>query len=263
MYKMGKNAIEAGSRDTWTIYPKRIEAVRSRGRCGSAAQGDAAVRPWRCTPACCRIRRCAIRAGSCFRRISRISSPRRSSSTPSSRPASSCIARRRRSRLAGKAYPAGSYVVKTAQAFRAHVHGHVRAAGSSERLPVSGRASEGAVRRDRLQPVVLDGCELRPDPRGLRWPVRDAARHRLAAAGTGRVGAGGRRLPDWRRDQRRVRRRQSAAEGERRSLPAHGTARSSCPPSPSVAANPAAPGHRERLERRAAPPRLRPATPPG
>ena len=31
----------------------------------------------------------------------------------------------------GKSYPANSYVVKTAQAFRPHVHGHVRAAGSS------------------------------------------------------------------------------------------------------------------------------------
>ena len=33
--------------------------------------------------------------------------------------------------VAGKKYPAGSYVVMTAQAFRPHVHGHVRAAGSS------------------------------------------------------------------------------------------------------------------------------------
>src|SRR5204863_6946411 len=28
MYKMGKNAIEKGSRDSWTIHPKRMEAVR-------------------------------------------------------------------------------------------------------------------------------------------------------------------------------------------------------------------------------------------
>ena len=37
----------------------------------------------------------------------------------------------------GKQYPAGSYVVKTAQPFRAARDGHVRAAGSSERHPVS------------------------------------------------------------------------------------------------------------------------------
>ena len=28
MYKMGKNAIEKGSRDNWTIHPKRIEAAK-------------------------------------------------------------------------------------------------------------------------------------------------------------------------------------------------------------------------------------------
>src|SRR5205807_2023637 len=28
MYKMGKNAIDKGNRDTWTIHPKRIEAAR-------------------------------------------------------------------------------------------------------------------------------------------------------------------------------------------------------------------------------------------
>src|SRR2546430_12286270 len=29
MYKMGKNAIENGTRDHWTIHPKRIEAARA------------------------------------------------------------------------------------------------------------------------------------------------------------------------------------------------------------------------------------------
>src|SRR5262249_38722591 len=29
MYKMGKNAIQKGSRDNWTIHPKRIEAVKA------------------------------------------------------------------------------------------------------------------------------------------------------------------------------------------------------------------------------------------
>ena len=52
--------------------------------------------------------------------------------------------------VAGKQYPAGSYVVKTAQAFRAARDGHVRAAGSPERLPVSGRPAAPAVRQRRL-----------------------------------------------------------------------------------------------------------------
>ena len=52
-------------------------------------------------------------------------------------------ARRRRSRVGGKQYPAGSYVVKAAQAFRAARDGHVRAAGSSRRHSVSGRRRRG------------------------------------------------------------------------------------------------------------------------
>ena len=46
MYKMGKNAIEAGSRDTWTMYPKRIDAVRAevdRQRAGRGGRGGAPV----------------------------------------------------------------------------------------------------------------------------------------------------------------------------------------------------------------------------
>src|SRR4029077_6062355 len=41
MYKMGKNAIEKGSRDNWTIHPKRIEAARAAIK---AAQPAAAER---------------------------------------------------------------------------------------------------------------------------------------------------------------------------------------------------------------------------
>ena len=69
MYKMGKNAIERGSRDNWTIHPKRIEAVRAEvDRSGSRA--GAARRRSRCTTTCCATRRCAIRAASSCRRIS-------------------------------------------------------------------------------------------------------------------------------------------------------------------------------------------------
>ena len=47
MYRMGKNAIERGSRDNWTMHPKRIEAVRAaidagRRRAGGGGRGGAA-----------------------------------------------------------------------------------------------------------------------------------------------------------------------------------------------------------------------------
>src|SRR5215471_7863027 len=43
MYKMGKNAIEKGSRDNWTIHPKRIEAAREaiEARAAGSSRGDA------------------------------------------------------------------------------------------------------------------------------------------------------------------------------------------------------------------------------
>ena len=72
--------------------------------------------------------------------------------------------------VAGKTYPANSYVVKTAQAFRPHVHGHVRAAGSSRRHPVPGRAADAAVRHHRLHARVPDGRAVRSHSRRVRRP---------------------------------------------------------------------------------------------
>src|SRR5437763_14509097 len=43
MYKMAKNAIEKGSRDNWTIHPKRIEAVREAIAGEQAPAADAAA----------------------------------------------------------------------------------------------------------------------------------------------------------------------------------------------------------------------------
>ena len=54
MYKMGKNAIEKGNRDNWTIHPKRIEAAREAIE---AAQAGAARRRERRTAAAARRRR--------------------------------------------------------------------------------------------------------------------------------------------------------------------------------------------------------------
>src|SRR5258708_2115597 len=40
MYRMAKNAIDKGSRDTWTIHPKRIEAVREAVAAAQPARGE-------------------------------------------------------------------------------------------------------------------------------------------------------------------------------------------------------------------------------
>src|SRR5205085_5661900 len=41
MYRMAKNAIDKGSRDNWTIHPKRIEAVREAVAAAQPARGEA------------------------------------------------------------------------------------------------------------------------------------------------------------------------------------------------------------------------------
>ncbi len=121
MYKMGKNAIEAGSRDTWTMYPKRIENVRAeidRQRAGRGGRGGAPVAMFTDV-----LRNPVLRDPRGF-------------VLPSDQPdfltatkfvnalIKAGVAVHRATApfaAAGKTYPAGSYVVKTAQAFRAHV----------------------------------------------------------------------------------------------------------------------------------------------
>jgi hypothetical protein len=136
MYKMAKNAIDKGSRDNWTIHPKRIEAARVAieaaqgsargpenigprgGRGGGFGRGGAPVAIYNDVlhdpkmrdprgfilpsdqpdfPTATKFVNTLIKAG-VF--VDRATAP---------------------FTVAGKQYPAGSYVVKAAQPFRAHL----------------------------------------------------------------------------------------------------------------------------------------------
>ena len=111
---MGQNAIERGSRDTWTFSPRRVAALRAatdaRGTAPTRAyeqlRDAAAARPARLHPA-------GGPAGLPDR-----DQVRRRAAQDRRRP---CTARPPRSRSTASTYPAGSFVVKTAQAFRPHV----------------------------------------------------------------------------------------------------------------------------------------------
>jgi hypothetical protein len=138
MYRMGKNAIEKGSRDNWTIHPKRIEAARQaiEAAQAGASRGGENIGPR------------GGRGGGGGRggvvpvaiytdvlHDPKMRDPR-GFVVPSDQPdfltatkfvntlikAGVVVQRATASFTAGgKSYPAGSYVVKTAQAFRAHV----------------------------------------------------------------------------------------------------------------------------------------------
>ncbi len=118
MYRMAKNAIEAGSRDHWTIYPKRIDSVRTAmAKQTGGGRGapvtlyhevlhDPAARDPRgfILPAdqpdfltATKFVNILIKGGVV---VHRATSP---------------------FTVGGKNYPAGSFVIRTAQPFRAHV----------------------------------------------------------------------------------------------------------------------------------------------
>ena len=120
MYRMAKNAIDAGNRDHWTIYPKRLDQLRTAvarqdggGRAGSAPQAlyndvlhASAARDPRGFiipsdqpdfPTATKFVNILIKAGVVIHRAT----------APFT--------------IGGKSYPSGSYVVKAAQPFRAHV----------------------------------------------------------------------------------------------------------------------------------------------
>jgi len=144
MWRMGMNSIEKGSKDYWTVTPKRIEALeaaaaqsaggRGRGAEAVAAGGDTAP---------------AAAGGGGGRGNAQVSielynsvlhDPKtrdaRGYILPSDQPdfanateflnaliknGIDCLRATAPFTVAGKSYPAGSYVVKTAQAFRPHI----------------------------------------------------------------------------------------------------------------------------------------------
>ena len=135
----------------------------SRGGGGGGRRARRRFRPSFTTPFCT-IPSCAIRAATFFPPIRPISPPPPNSSTHCSRTASRSAGHRGISRSNGKSYPSGSYVVKTAQAFRPARDGHVRAAGPPQRFRLSRRPSQSALRHHRLDAGHADGREVRPHP---------------------------------------------------------------------------------------------------
>ena len=128
IYRMGKNSIERGSRDHWTIYPKRIDALNAaiaQTREEEEMGSESLARRRRGTPLK-------------FFDLLRDPDQRdpRGYILPSDQPdfltatkfvnalIKTGVTVQRATRdfeVAGKSYPAGSYVVKAAQAFRPHV----------------------------------------------------------------------------------------------------------------------------------------------
>lgn len=131
IYRMGKNSIERGSRDSWTTTPKRIEMLRAAAaKQGGASTGDAGPSD--------NIAGESGMSAELYNTVlhkPELRDPRGyilSAAQPDFPTATKFInvliqngvtVHRAKAAftVAGKSYPAGSYVVKSAQAFRPHV----------------------------------------------------------------------------------------------------------------------------------------------
>jgi hypothetical protein len=141
-YVMGRNSIERGSNDTWTITPKRIAAVQAAIAKEGGVSGRAAAAP---APGGSDMPQGARGGGgrgggAAMKYYATLHDPAlrdpRGYIIPSDQPdfatatrfansliASGIVFHRATAafQVAGRTYPAGSYVVKTAQAFRPHI----------------------------------------------------------------------------------------------------------------------------------------------
>ena len=138
IYRMGRNSIERGSRDHWTVYPRRLEAVQAaiaaeRGRQREGAAGGSETQSDAPSPG-------GLARGVPLKFYDMLRAPEdrdpRGYVIPSDQPdlltatkfvntliKSGVVVHRATAgfQAGGKSHPAGSYVVKTAQAFRPHV----------------------------------------------------------------------------------------------------------------------------------------------
>src|SRR5580704_7894055 len=111
IYRMGKNSIEKGSQDSWTVTPKRIEALRSAVAAKSTSPYETVLRATQYRDP----RGYIIPANQddFSTAVEFVNSLLKTGIT--------VLRAREQFQVAGKTYPAGSFVVKTAQAFRPHI----------------------------------------------------------------------------------------------------------------------------------------------
>ena len=111
VYRMGKNGIERGSHDSWTITPRRLAAIKAAGRGGPSPSAEQQLR----APQLRDPRGYILPADQPdFLTATKFVDALLKAGVAVHRATAAFI-------VGTKSYPAGSFVVKTAQAFRAHV----------------------------------------------------------------------------------------------------------------------------------------------
>jgi hypothetical protein len=184
-WRMGMNSIQRGSRDSWTPYPRRIDAardsIRAAGRRRTDADGVMTRAGWwrrartrrsrSATWRCCAAPSGATRAATCCRRPAGLRH-RHQVRQRAAGDGRGGAPRHRAVRRGGQAVPGGLVRGDGGAALPPARAGHVRAAGPPQRLPLRGRPADPAVRQRRVDAGVPDGREVRPHPGGFTGPFQ-------------------------------------------------------------------------------------------
>ena len=230
IYQMGKNAIEKGSRDNWTITPKVIAAAQAAAEKMPRQQGAASGEGGRGA---------VVVSPEIYKTV--LHDPQRRDARGYVIPANQAdfttatkfvnvllkngitvLKATSNFQVGTKRYPANSYVVKTAQAPRAFVLDMFEPQDHPNDFKYPGGPPESAVRHDRMDAGIRNGRTIRSLHGRLRWTVRprnDAAAH--ATRRGCRCGKSG-RVPDQPPQQQLNGSDQSAAQGQSQRILAQG-----------------------------------------
>ena len=185
IYEMGQRAIERGSQDTWTPSPTRLRAIAEKA--GGGGRGGSPEREPSSGPSC-GSRSCAIRAATSSRPISRTSSTA-IKFVNALREVNVAVQRATREfSVAGKSYPAGSFVVMTAQAFRPHVIDMFEPQDHPNVIPYPGAPPTPPYDNAGWTLAFQMGVAVRSRPRAFTGPFE--TRHRLERHAASRPGHG-------------------------------------------------------------------------
>ena len=195
IYKMGRNSIERGSRDNWTIQPDWIDEAKAKAAADAGPPPRRHRRPGAAADAAARTPRYYAGMLTPDRRDPRgyiIPSDQADFNT-ATRFVNALIKggidihrATAAFTVAGKSYPAGSYVIKAAQAFRPHLRDMLEPQDHPNDFQYPGGPPRPPYDVTGYTLAYQMGVQVDRDPRRVRRPVREAAAGRQSRSAAAR-----------------------------------------------------------------------------
>ena len=159
IWLMGKNAIERGNKDSWTVTPKVVAAAKG-------TRGEAEFKKFFRDPTKRDARAYVLPADQPdFLTATKFINTLIGTGVKVHKATAAF-------EVGGKKYPTGSYVVKQRPGIPRSRSRYVRASRPSRRFRLSRCAANPALRCRGVDSRLPDGSEIRPDSRGFYWPFR-------------------------------------------------------------------------------------------